>query len=109
MGTRLFVGNINHQATENDLEDFFAAAGKVVAVNIVQDRATGQSRGFGFVEMGTPEEAQKAISTLHEKDFQGRQLTVNEARPREERPYGGGGRGGGYRDHDRDRDRGRRY
>ena len=97
MATKLFVGNLNHGATENDLQDHFSAAGTVVSVNIMQDRFTGRSRGFGFVEMATEEDAKKAIESLHQKDFQGRPLTVNEARPREERPSGGygGGRGGG--------------
>lgn len=105
MATRLFVGNINHNATENDLQDHFGVAGTVMSVNIIQDKFTGKSRGFGFVEMSSQEEAQKAISNFHQKDFQGRALTVNEARPREERPsYGsrGGGGGGGYRDGGRD-------
>lgn len=99
MATKLFVGNLNHGATENDLQDHFSTAGTVVSVNIMQDRFTGRSRGFGFVEMGSEEDAKKAIETLHQKDFQGRPLTVNEARPREERPPGGygGGRGGGDR------------
>ncbi len=97
MATKLFVGNINHNATENDLEDHFTKAGAVVSVNILHDRATGKSRGFGFVEMGTEEEAKNAISMFHNQDFQGRRLTVNEARPREERSGGGGGGGGGYR------------
>jgi cold-inducible RNA-binding protein len=101
MATRLFVGNINHNATENDLQDHFGGAGTVVSVNIIQDKFTGKSRGFGFVEMSSPEEAKKAITDFHQKDFQGRALTVNEARPREERPAygsrGGGGGGGGYR------------
>jgi RNA recognition motif-containing protein len=98
MPTRLFVGNLPFTATENDLQDHFAQAGAVIAVNIMQDRATGRSRGFGFVEMSSQEDATKAISMFHQKDFQGRPLTVNEARPREERPAGGGynsGRGGG--------------
>jgi cold-inducible RNA-binding protein len=101
MATKLFVGNLPFTATENDLQDYFAQAGAVIAVNIMQDRATGRSRGFAFVEMGTPDDATKAISMFHQKDFQGRPLTVNEARPREERPPGGGygggrgGRGGG--------------
>ena len=99
MATKLFVGNINHNATENDLQDFFAAAGTVISVNIIQDRFTGKSRGFGFVEMSSEEEANNAIATFHQKDFQGRALTVNEARPREERSSGGSSRGGGgYRD-----------
>src|SRR4030095_2825978 len=101
MATRLFVGNINHDATENDLQDHFAGAGTVLSVNIIQDKFTGKSRGFGFVEMSSADEAQKAIAELHQKDFQGRALTVNEARPREERPSHGGG-GGGYRGGGRD-------
>ena len=101
MAARLFVGNLSFTTTENDLQDYFAQAGAVVAVNIMQDRATGRSRGFAFVEMSSQEEATKPISMFHQKDFQGRALTVNEARPREERPQGGrggGGGGGGYRD-----------
>ncbi len=107
MATKLFVGNLPFTVTENDLQDLFAQAGAVVAVNVMQDRATGRSRGFAFVEMGTQEDATKAITMFHQKDFQGRALTVNEARPREERPPGGGGGyrggrggggGGGYRD-----------
>ncbi len=96
MATKLFVGNLTFDITENDLQDLFSQAGMVKTVNIMQDRATGRSRGFGFVEMGSQEEANKAISMFHQKDFKGRALTVNEARPREERPPGGGGyRGGG--------------
>jgi len=117
MATRLFVGNINHTATENDLQDHFTAAGTVLSVNIIQDKFTGKSRGFGFVEMSSPEEATKAIETFHQKEFQGRALTVNEARPREERPsygsrggggYGGGGGGGGDSRDDRREYRDRR-
>jgi RNA recognition motif-containing protein len=95
MAARLFVGNLSFTTTENDLQDYFAQAGPVLAVNIMQDRATGRSRGFAFVEMGNNEDATKAITMFHQKDFQGRALTVNEARPREERPGGGGG--GGFR------------
>jgi RNA recognition motif-containing protein len=97
MASRLFVGNLPFTTTENDLQDYFAQAGSVIAVNIMQDRATGRSRGFAFIEMASQEDATKAIGMFHQKDFQGRQLTVNEARPREERPSGGGGgfRGGG--------------
>ena len=97
MATRLFVGNLTFTTTENDLQDHFGQAGSVVSVNIMQDRATGRSRGFGFVDMSSQEEATKAIEMFHQKDFQGRALTVNEARPREERPPGGGHGGGGYR------------
>src|SRR5208337_3934897 len=95
MSAKLFVGNLTFTATENDLQDHFAQAGVVVSVNIMQDRMTGRSHGFAFVEMGSKEDAEKAIQMFHSKDFQGRPLTVNEARPREERPAGGGG--GGYR------------
>jgi RNA recognition motif-containing protein len=97
MATKLFVGNLPFTATENDLQDHFAQAGAVIAVNIMQDRATGRSRGFAFIEMGSQDDANKAISMFHQKDFQGRPLTVNEARPREERPPGGGGGYGGGR------------
>lgn len=97
MSTRLFVGNLTYNSTENDLQDHFAQAGTVISVNIMQDRATGRSRGFAFVEMGSQADAEKAIEMFHQKDFQGRPLTVNEARPREERSGGGGGNpyGGG--------------
>jgi cold-inducible RNA-binding protein len=95
MPAKLFVGNLTFTATENDLQDHFAQAGVVVSVNIMQDRMTGRSRGFAFIEMGSQEDATKAIEMFHSKDFQGRPLTVNEARPREDRPPGGGG--GGYR------------
>ncbi len=97
MPAKLFVGNLTFTATENDLQDHFAQAGVVVSVNIMQDRMTGRSRGFAFIEMGSQEDATKAIEMFHSKDFQGRPLTVNEARPREDRPPGGGGGGGGYR------------
>src|SRR5271168_4869614 len=95
MSAKLFVGNLTFTATENDLQDYFAQAGVVVSVNIMQDRMTGRSRGFAFIEMGSKEDAEKAIQMFHSKDFQGRPLTVNEPRPREERPSGGGGGGGG--------------
>lgn len=99
MSAKLFVGNLSFNLTENDLQDTFAAYGTVVEANLMMDRATGRPRGFGFVTMSTPEEAQKAIEGLNGKDLGGRALTVNIARPREERPAGGGGggprRGGG--------------
>src|SRR6266581_6872796 len=93
---KLFVGNISFDTTENDLQDAFAAHGTVVETNLMMDRATGRPRGFGFVTMSTPEEAQKAIDAMNGKELAGRALTVNIARPREERPAGGGG--GGRRD-----------
>lgn len=95
MSTKLFVGNLSFKTTENDLQDAFAACGTVVETNIMMDRMTGRPRGFAFVSMSTPEEAQKAIDELHGKEFDGRALTVNVARPREERPPGGGGGGRG--------------
>ena len=100
MSAKLFVGNLSFNVTENDLQDAFAAHGTVIEANLMMDRATGRPRGFGFVTMSTPEEAQKAIEALHGKELAGRALTVNIARPREERPAGGGGgrrefRGGG--------------
>jgi len=98
MATKLFVGNVDFNATENDLQDHFSKAGTVLTANIVQDRMTGKARGFAFVEMSSEEEAQRAVSELNGSDFAGRKLTVNEARPKEERPRSsGGGGGGGYR------------
>ena len=97
MSAKLFVGNLSFNITENDLEDAFAAHGTVVETNLMMDRATGRPRGFAFVTMGSPEEAQKAIEAMNGKELAGRALTVNIARPREERPGGGGG-GGGRRD-----------
>jgi cold-inducible RNA-binding protein len=96
MGTKLYVGNLPFNATEPDLQDFFAAAGTVNEVLLVQDKFTGKSRGFAFVTMGSDADAQAAIEQFNGKPFGGRPLTVNEARPREERaPGGGGGFGGG--------------
>ena len=94
MSAKLFVGNLSFNVTENDLQDAFAAHGTVVETNLMMDRDTGRPRGFAFVTMGSPEEAQKAIDALNGKELDGRALTVNLARPREERPGGGGGRGG---------------
>jgi RNA recognition motif-containing protein len=92
MSNKLFVGNLSFNMTENDLQDAFAAHGTVTEANLMMDRATGRPRGFGFVTMSTPEEAQKAIDALNGKSIDGRALTVNIARPREERSSGGGGR-----------------
>jgi len=89
MSTKLFVGNLSFETTENDLQDAFAAFGTVAESNLMTDRTTGRSRGFGFITMSTPEEAQKAIDGLNGKELGGRALTVNIARPREERPAGG--------------------
>jgi RNA recognition motif-containing protein len=83
---RLFVGNLPYQAMEADLTDYFSQAGVVTSVNVMFDKVTGKSRGFAFVEYATAEEAGKAVQQFHNKDFQGRALTVNIARPREDRP-----------------------
>jgi len=96
MSAKLFVGNLSFNITENDLQDAFAVHGTVIEANLMMDRATGRPRGFGFVTMSTPEEAQKAIEAMNGKELGGRALTVNIARPREERPQGGGGGGRGY-------------
>jgi cold-inducible RNA-binding protein len=93
MSNKLFVGNLSFNTTENDLQDAFAAFGTVTEANLMTDRATGRARGFGFVTMGTAEEAQKAIEGLNGKSIDGRALTVNVAKPREERSGGGGGGG----------------
>jgi RNA recognition motif-containing protein len=92
MSNKLFVGNLSFDTTENDLQDAFAAHGTVVETNLMMDRTTGRPRGFGFVTMNSPEEAQKAIAALNGSQLGGRALTVNVAKPREERPAGGGGR-----------------
>jgi cold-inducible RNA-binding protein len=89
---RLFVGNLSFQTMENDLQDYFSQAGVVTSVNLMMDKMSGKSRGFAFVELATPEEAAKAVEQFHGKDFQGRALTVNIARPREDRPPRSGGR-----------------
>lgn len=121
MATKLYVGNLSFQTTSEDLRDHFAQAGNVESASVVEDRMTGRSRGFGFVEMSTPEEAAAAIEQLNGKEFAGRNLTVNEARPRTDRGpgnygnrggggggYGGGGGGGYGGGRGRDRDRGGR-
>jgi len=98
MNTKLFVGNLSFDTLENDLKDLFAPHGPVTEVNLMKDRETGKARGFAFVTMATKEGADAAIQALNGKDWKGRALTVNEARPREARTGGGGGgsRGGGY-------------
>ena len=97
MAKKLYVGGLPYSTTEDELRDAFAGAGSVTSATIIMDRMSGRSKGFGFVEMSSDEEAQKAIDMMNGKDFGGRTLTVNEARPMEERPRGGGGGGGGYR------------
>jgi RNA recognition motif-containing protein len=122
MATKLYVGNLSFQTTSDELREHFSQAGNVESASVVEDRMTGRSRGFGFVEMSTAEEAAAAIEQFNGKDFGGRNLTVNEARPRTDRGpgggggyggnrgggggYGGGGGGGGYGGGRRDRDRG---
>jgi RNA recognition motif-containing protein len=93
---KLFVGNLSFNTTENDLQDTFAAFGTVTEANLMMDRVSGRPRGFGFITMSTPEEAQAAIAALNGKSIDGRELTVNIAKPREERS--GGGSGGGRRE-----------
>ena len=95
MGMRLYVGNIPFSTTEQDLQDLFGTAGQVASVNVVRDMATGRARGFAFVEMASDADAQNAIAQLHDKDFGGRNLTVNEAKPPERSGRGFGGAGGG--------------
>ena len=102
MATKLYVGNLSFNATEDDLRQIFSAHGTVTSCSLIMDKFTGKSRGFAFVEMSSPAEASKAIAAEHGKDHDGRALTVNEAKPREDRPRGGGG-GGGFGGGGRDR------
>ena len=98
MSTKLFVGNLSFNTTENQLQDLFGAHGTVMEVDMIMDKFSGRPRGFGFVTMESKEAAEAAIQALNGKDVDGRAMTVNEARPREERPpRSGGGGGGGYR------------
>ena len=94
MATKLFVGNLSFNTTEGDIQDLFKQAGNVATCELIMDRITNKSRGFAFVTMGTQEEATKAIADFNGKELDGRALTVNEAKPREDRPRGGGGGGG---------------
>ncbi len=95
MGKKLYVGNLSYEVSSSDLEALFGQFGSVQSAQVIQDRDTGRSKGFGFVEMADENSANEAIRGLHEQDHNGRPLTVNEARPREERGGGGGGYGGG--------------
>ena len=102
VGKKLYVGNLTYGVTNSDLEKMFEPFGRVESAQVIMDRDTGRSKGFGFVEMGSDQEAQAAISALNGKEVEGRALTVNEARPKEDRGggggrggYGGGGHGGG--------------
>ena len=97
MGKKLYVGNLTYGVTDTTLEQMFAAHGTVESAQVIMDRDTGRSKGFGFVEMKTDQEAQAAIAAMNGKDFEGRALTVNEAKPREDRGGSRGGSGGGGR------------
>jgi RNA recognition motif-containing protein len=94
VGKKLYVGNLAYGVSSADLETLFSEFGTVQSAQVIQDRDTGRSKGFGFVEMNSDEEARAAIDGLHDQEHNGRRLTVNEARPREDRGGGGGGRGG---------------
>jgi len=106
MTTKLYVGNLSFKTTSDDLRDHFSQAGTVESASVIEDRETGRSRGFGFVEMATAEDAQAAIEQFNGKELNGRNLTVNEAKPKTDRGPGGGGRGGYGGGGGRDRDRG---
>ena len=93
MGKKLYVGNLSYQVSDTDLQMLFESHGTVLSAQVISDRDTGRSKGFGFVEMESDEQAQAAITALNGQDHDGRQLTVNEARPRTDRGGGGGGRG----------------
>ena len=95
MAMKLYVGNLSYNVTNTSLEELFAQFGSVRSAQVITDRDTGRSKGFGFVQMGSDAEAQAAIAALNGQEHDGRQLTVNEAKPREDRPRGGGGGGGG--------------
>ena len=95
MGTKLYVGNLSFRVNSDDLHEHFATAGDVLSANVVMDRETGRSRGFGFVEMASDDAATNAIAQFNGTEYDGRNMVVNEARPREDRPRGGGGGGGG--------------
>src|SRR5881394_2755913 len=94
MGSKLYVGNLSYNTTSSELEQLFGQHGNVQSAEVIQDRDTGRSKGFGFVQMGSDDEAKAAIAALNGQEQDGRALTVNEAKPREDRPRGGGGGGG---------------
>jgi RNA recognition motif-containing protein len=95
MGSKLYVGNLSYNTNSSDLEQLFGQHGTVQSAEVIADRETGRSKGFGFVQMGSDAEAQAAIAALNGQQHDGRALTVNEAKPKEDRPRGGGGGGGG--------------
>lgn len=94
MATKLFIGSLAWATTDDSLKDFFSSVGTVTSANVIMDRDTNRSKGFGFVEMSSDEEAKKAVEELNGKDLDGRAIVVSEARPREDRPRGGNGGGG---------------
>ena len=96
MGSKLYVGNLSYDTSSSDLNEMFGEFGTVSSAEVINDRDTGRSKGFGFVQMGSDAEAQAAIDGMHDKNVDGRNLTVNEAKPKTDRPRGGGGGGGGY-------------
>ena len=96
MQVKLYVGNLSYNTSEDDLNQLFAQYGEVRSVNVIKDKFSGRSKGFGFVEMATSEDAEKALAQ-NGSDFMGRNITVSEARPQTERPHGGGGGGGGFK------------
>lgn len=103
MATKLFVGSLSWNVNDDQLREFFSSVGTVVSATVIMDRETNRSKGFGFVEMSSDDEAKAAIDQLNGKELDGRAVTVNEARPREERPRGGGGGGGGFNSNRNDR------
>jgi RNA recognition motif-containing protein len=94
VGKKLYVGNLSYKTSSSELEQLFSQFGTVASAEVIQDRETGRSRGFGFIEMSSDAEAQAAVTGLHDQEYMGRALTVNEARPKDSRPGGGGGGGG---------------
>lgn len=98
MGTRLYVGNLRYSVNSSELQELFSQFGDVISAQVIEDRETGRSKGFAFVEMASDQGAQAAIDALNAKEHNGRPLTVNVAKPREQRPYGGGGGRGAYQD-----------
>lgn len=97
MASKLYIGGLAYSVTESELEEFFAEIGKVTSSAVIKDRDSGQSKGFGFIEMENDADAKKAIEELNGKDLKGRSIMVSEARPQEDRRSGGGGGGGGFR------------
>ncbi len=108
MATKLFVGGLPYAMTDDQLQELFVSVGTVVSAKVIVDRETNRSKGFGFVEMSTEDEAKAAVAQVNGKEVEGRNINVSEARPQEPRSFGGGGGGGGFRG-GRDNNRDRRY